>query len=139
MSHGFELSDESILVGGTGAALVEVVAAQVVVGLAGGEQMPDDDQDRVSNGHRGTPRSPPSPYTGVLRAKVGVFGASSGMSGFDEGDAEPFGAVTGPPRAVLAGRLVVAWDMPAQLARCPAVGKRDMSVPISARITWALR
>ena len=33
------------------------------------------------------------------------------MSSFDQGDAEPFEAVTGPPRAVLAGRPVVAWAL----------------------------
>ncbi len=37
VSHGFELGDESALAGGAVAAPVEVVAAHVVVGLAGGE------------------------------------------------------------------------------------------------------
>ena len=31
----------------------------------------------------------------------------------------------------------IAGATPAQAARCAAEGKRDMSAPVSARITWA--
>ena len=40
VAHGFELGDEALLVGRAVATLVEVVAAEVGVGLAGGQQVP---------------------------------------------------------------------------------------------------
>ena len=43
------------------------------------------------------------------------------------------------PERCLPADSLLPGHMPVQLARCPGVGKRDMSVPISARITWALR
>lgn len=67
MAHGFELGDKAALVGGAGAPLVEVVAAEVGVGLAGGEQMPADYEDRVAHSDRRPSRPAPSPDPGVLR------------------------------------------------------------------------
>ncbi len=55
MSHGFELGDEALLACRAGPSLVEVVAAEVGVDLAGGQQVPGDDQDRVADGDRRTP------------------------------------------------------------------------------------
>ncbi len=52
MAHGFQLSDEAALPGGVVAVLVEVVAAQVVIGLTGAEEVPGDDEDGVADGHR---------------------------------------------------------------------------------------
>ena len=43
------------------------------------------------------------------------------------------------PERCLPADSLLPGHMPAHDARCPAVGKRDMSAPISARITWAVR
>lgn len=42
VAEGFELGDEATLVGGDRPTLVEIVAAQIDVGLAGGERVPGD-------------------------------------------------------------------------------------------------
>ena len=99
VAHGFELGDEAALAGGAVAALVEVVAAEVVVGLAGGEQVPGDHEDRVADRDGGALGSAPAADLRVLGGEVGVLGAAGGLAGFDEGLAEPLRAVTGPARS----------------------------------------
>ena len=73
MAEGFELGDESALAAVVVAAPVEVVGSEVVVGLAGGEQVPGDDQDGVANCDRGSLGSASSPDLGVLGGEVGVL------------------------------------------------------------------
>lgn len=66
VAHGFELADEASLAGFAVAALVEVVGAEVVVDLAGGEQVPADDQDRVADRDGGTLGAAAGADLGVL-------------------------------------------------------------------------
>lgn len=46
-AQGFEMGNESSLSGVAVASPIEVVAAEVGVGLAGGQQVPGNDQDAV--------------------------------------------------------------------------------------------
>jgi hypothetical protein len=107
VTEGFELGDEALLVGGAGASLVEVVAAEVGVGLAGGEKVPGDDKDGVADGDGGPSRSAAASDAVVVGRQVGVFGAGGGVGGLDESDPEPSRSVAGAAGAMLAGRLVV--------------------------------
>jgi hypothetical protein len=47
-AHGFELGHEASLPDVAVVSLIEVVAAEVGVGLAGGQQVPGGDEDRVA-------------------------------------------------------------------------------------------
>jgi hypothetical protein len=103
--------------------------------------MPGDHQDGV--GHRDdrflVPTSALDPS--VVGGQVGPF-ATGGVGRLAQRGSSPSGALAGLARADLAGRLACARAQPAQLASCPAVGKRVMSVPISATMTspgWAAR
>ena len=67
-----------------GVALGEVVAARILVDLAGGEDVPGRDEHRVrQRGDR-----PSVSATGaeplILGLEVGVFGAAGGGRGFDQ-------------------------------------------------------
>src|SRR3954470_13092877 len=137
VSEGFELGDEALGVA-FGVAL-EVVAAEVVVGLAGAEHVPVGDQHRVFDGAERAAVGDAGLEALVLGGEVAAFAADRRQGGFFERDAEPFGALAGAPGAAFAGELVVAGQRPAQLARCPAVGNTLMSMPISATMTSAVR
>lgn len=73
-----------------------MVAAEVAVGLAGGEQVPDDDQDRVADPDRGALWAATGADLRVLGCEVGVLGTSGSLAGFDQRLVKPFRAVTGP-------------------------------------------
>ena len=87
VAHGFELGDEATLVGGAVASFVEVVATEVGVGLAGRQQVPGDDQDRVAHGDCGPARTASAADAVGVSAEIGVLRSAGGMAGFDECDA----------------------------------------------------
>jgi len=85
-SHGFELGDEASLSGVAGTSPIEVVAAEFVVELAGGEQVPGDDEYRVSDRDGGASGPSPTADPVIVGGQVGVLGSSGGLAGFDERD-----------------------------------------------------
>src|SRR4051812_29834909 len=107
VSEGFELGDEALGVA-FGVAALEEVAAEVVVGLAGGEHVPVGDQHRVFDGAQRAAVPDAGLEALVLRGEVGVLGADRGQRGLFERDPEPFGAPAGASGAAFAGGLVVA-------------------------------
>src|SRR3954447_22903782 len=107
VSEGFELGDEALGVA-FGVAALEVVAAEVAVGLAGGEHVPVGDQHRVFDGAERAAVPEACFQASVLRREVAVAGADGGQRGFFERDPEPLGAVAGASGAACAGGLVVA-------------------------------
>jgi hypothetical protein len=80
VAHGFELGDESAFAGGVVATLVEVVATEVLVGLAGAEEVPGDHQDGVPDGDSCSLGSSPGTDLGVLGGEVGVLRATGGLA-----------------------------------------------------------
>ena len=83
-SHGLELFDEASLARGAVVVLVEVVDTEIVVDLAGGEQMPADHDDRVTNRDRGSCWSSSPADAMVLRSEVRVLRTSSSLASFDK-------------------------------------------------------
>ncbi len=81
VAHGFELGDESSLPGVAVSSPVEVVGAEVGVGLAGGQQVPGDDQDAVADGDGGFAWPSASADAVVVGAEVGVLGSPGGLAG----------------------------------------------------------
>jgi len=107
VSEGFEFAQEA-LGGALGVFALEVVAAEVAVGLAGGEHVPVGDQHRVFDGAERAAVTDARLEALVLGGEVGALAARRGQGGFLERDPEPLGAFAGPSGAALAGRLVVA-------------------------------
>lgn len=118
-AEGLEASDEAAL-DGTGITLVEVGGAEVDVGAVVGQQVGDDHQQAVADGHRG--------LLGAAACAAWTRAART----------------HGLPLRVLPLRRLPAlslWPghMPAREAKWPAVGKRLRSTPISASSTSAMR
>jgi hypothetical protein len=86
VAHALELSDQPVPVGLMGLALDEVVGAQVGVGLAAGEEMPGDDQDRVGDGQGRLLGTATTPQPGVLGGQVAVLGPRGRMRRLDQRD-----------------------------------------------------
>src|SRR3954471_23892420 len=107
VSEGFELGDEALGVA-FGVAALEVVAAEVMVGLAGAEHVPVGDQHRVFDSAERAAVADARLEALVLGGEVGVLAADRGQGGFFERDSEPFGSVAGAAGAAFAGGLVVA-------------------------------
>src|SRR5215204_7681894 len=107
VSEAFELGDEASGLA-FGVAVGEVVAAEVAVGLAGGEHVPDRADHRVLDGPEGAfvPAARLEPP--VLGFEVVALDADRGHRGLLEREVQPLGPVAGLARAALAGRLVVA-------------------------------
>src|SRR5437879_12801854 len=106
VSEAFELSDEAAC-GAFGVAAGEVVAAEIVVELAGLEHVPAGAQDRVFDRAERAAVAATRAQPLVLGGQVGVVGAGGSQGGFGEGGVEPFGAVTGFAGAAFAGGAVV--------------------------------
>src|SRR4051812_38877036 len=122
---------------GIGAGGVVVGAEVDELRLIVGEQRPDDHEDGAADRHDGPVLAAPSGDAAVALAEEGV-----GAGGTDRGLAEHSGevavAVPGAGVALLpAGGLAHSGAKRAREARCGGVGKRVMSVPISARINCA--
>ena len=81
VSKGFELGDEV-----SGGAFAEVVAAEVAVGLAGGEHVPVGHEHRVLDGDERGAVSDPGSEVLVLGLEVAVLGPGRGECGFVERD-----------------------------------------------------
>src|SRR5919108_5724505 len=85
VSEGFGLGDEASG-GAFGVAFAEVVAAEVAVGLAGGEHVPVGDEHRVLDGDERAAVADPWSQALVLGLEVAVLGARRGEGGFVERD-----------------------------------------------------
>ena len=138
VSERFELFDEASGLE-FGVESGEVVAAGVVVGLAGLEHVPGGGEDGVADGDAGATVAAAGLEASVLGGEVGVVAVGGGERGFQEGGAEPLGAFAGVCGAAFASRFVVAGAEAGPADEMPAVGKTVMSVPISAMITSAVR
>src|SRR3954468_22418068 len=113
------------------------VAAEVGVGNAGGEHVPDGDEHGVFDGDERLLRSAAGGDAPGVGRPIGAAAAG----GRECGDAE------GAFEVGIAGRVLVdlirpadsllPGQVPAHDARCSAVGKRVMSAPVSAMITSA--
>src|SRR5215212_3180870 len=107
VSEGLELGDEALGVA-FGVAALEVVAAEVAVGLAGAEHVPVGDQHRVFDGAERAAVAEAGLEALVLGGEVAAFAADRSEGGLFERDAEPLGALARAPGAAFAGGLVVA-------------------------------
>jgi len=100
VTHRLELDDETLSVGVSGSALVEVVAAEIVVGLAGGEQVPDDHQAGLRcERRRVIPIGPEvidavDDYLTARRARIGSYAATDALVVRSDGRDFPRGAST---------------------------------------------
>src|ERR1035437_5208083 len=100
--------------------------------------MPGRCQDGVFDGDQGLEFTDASGQAPVAGAEGGgVLGAVGCHRGDTEGAGEPVVAVSGVCGFVSFTGLVESGATPAQEARCPGVGKRLMSAPVSAMITSA--
>src|SRR6266511_2305056 len=93
----------------------------------------------MADGDRRAFLAPPGPQPAVLGREIRVLGPARRLRGFDEPRAQVGAALAGLAAAPLAGTLVIPGAIPAQAARCAAVGKRLLSGPISARMISAPR
>ena len=98
----FEFRDEAFGRAG-GVAALEVVAAEVVVELAGGEHVPVGGQHRVFDGAEGAAVSEARLEALVLRGEVRAFAADRCERGFFECDPEELRSFAGPSGAALPG------------------------------------
>src|SRR3954447_16497874 len=107
MPEAFELGDEPSGLA-FGVTVGEVVAAEVAVGLAGGEHVPDRAEHRVLDRAEGALVPAARLEPPVLRFEVVTLDPDRGHGGFFEREIQPLRAVAGLARAALAGRLIVA-------------------------------
>jgi hypothetical protein len=107
-----ELANQLPLVVLGGLALLEVVIAQLLIGHALVQDVVGDYQDRMRHGHGGLARPPATPQAVVLGAQVGALGPAGRLGDLAQAATQPLGALAGPPRPMLAGRLVVARAHP---------------------------
>ena len=126
---------------GFGCAAVKVVGAKVAMRRAGLHHVIDGGEDRSSNSADRLLRPAPAAQAMELRAVVAVLGAFGGPGTLHEHGLEPRSAFAQARRFAFAGTLVLGrlGAAQAQAMRCPAVGKRLMSRPISARMAVADR
>src|SRR5215217_3156444 len=122
VAESLELGDEAFGVA-FGVAALEVVAAEVVVGLAGGEHVPVGDEHGVFDGAERAAVPEVWPEAPVLGGEIAVAGADGGQGGLFERDREPLGAVAGVPGAAFAGGLVVAGAAAGPGGEVPRGGK----------------
>src|SRR5919198_3815059 len=111
VSEAFELFDQAPGLA-FGVAVGEVVAAEVAVGLAGGEHVPDRADHRVLDGAERALVPAPRLEPSVLGFEVVALDADGGHGGFLEREVQPLGSVACLARAALAGRFVVAGAAP---------------------------
>src|SRR5436189_3355816 len=107
LAEAFELVDEASDLALRVTALV-VVAAEVGVGLAGGEHVPVGDEDRVFDGAERAAVADPGAEPLVLRLQVAPLCPCGGERCFLERDPEPLAAFAAAAGAAFAGGLVVA-------------------------------
>src|SRR4051812_19827057 len=122
VSEALELVDEASGLA-FGVAGGEVVAAEVAVGLAGGEHVPDRAEHAVLDGAQRLLVSQPGLKAPVLGGEVTGLDADRGHRGLFERVVEPLRAVAGLARAALAGRLVVAGTASGPRREVPRAGE----------------
>jgi hypothetical protein len=115
-----------------GVAFVEVVLAELAVGGVCGEHVIDADDKLMSNRQGGAAAAAAALELVVLGLEEAAALARGGDGGVAQGGLEIRVAGAGAGRLALAGALVIAGQAPVQAARWPALGKTDMSTPISA-------
>ena len=121
-------------------ALQEPVGPEIRVPLPGRQQVPGDHQDRVRDRHDRLLVPPRSLQPGVLAGKIGALPRAAALAASisaTRSQREPLRVVAA--RCLPADSLLLPGQIPARLAKCPAEGNWPMSVPISARMTSAVR
>src|SRR4051794_1841514 len=81
--------------GAFGVAALEVVAAEVAVGLAGAENVPGGGHDRVPDGDDGAGGAAAHAQPVIVGLQVAALGARGGVRRFTQRGAQPFGALAG--------------------------------------------
>jgi hypothetical protein len=99
----FELRDQTTRASLGVLSVGEVVLAEVLVHLAGTEQVPDEFDQRVRDGDGRLVRPAAARDLAVLGGEVAVLGARGGPGGFDERAAQPLVAGGGRDGTVLSG------------------------------------
>ena len=117
--------------------LVEVVDAELPVRAAGAQDVVDHDQQAVRHGDNRL-LAPPTPSDAPeLRMEVAGLGADAGPGDLPRiALSQTLPRLTGPFSRLPALCLLLGHT-PAHEARCPALGQRPISVPISARMAAA--
>jgi hypothetical protein len=115
----------------------------LAVGLPGREHVPASGEDVVGDGDGGLLVATAVGDLAVALGEVALVGAGGGAGALGQRLAQPFGALAGLGGLALAGRLALAGTEPGPrgevLGARSALGKRLMSVPISATMTSAAR
>jgi hypothetical protein len=115
-----------------GVAVDEEVAAELMVVAVVGEQVPGDDQDRVSDSDGSLLLAEAASQAPKLRRQLGVARPGRGPGALGEHVAQPAVALVVLPERRLPPVTLLPGQRPAHEARWPAVGNTDMSTPISA-------
>jgi hypothetical protein len=133
----FKLGNQPSGVGFVVAAFMPV-RAEVGIGLVTLQHVIGRNQDRVRDRDLG-PAHPPSPrQPSMLNGQIVLaVHPADRPGGLDQHRGQPFVPVPLPSGVRLPADSCIAGAKPAQAARCPAVGNRDMSAPVSATITCA--
>ena len=118
---------------------VKKVGPGVAVRLLALDHVVGHDQHRVGDRENRALLAAPRRQPPVLRTEIGAFGARGGVAGLHQGGPQEAIALAGLARRAFAGAFMVAGATPAQEARWSALGKRVISVPISATIISAVR
>src|SRR4051794_18685405 len=113
------------------------VAAEVGVGNAGGEHVPDGDEHGVFDGDERLLRSASGGDPPVFGRQIGAAAAGGRECGDAEGAFEVGVGRPGLGGLDPAADSLLPGQVPAHDARCSGVGKRVMSAPVSAMITSA--
>ena len=104
-------------------SLIKILAPELAVGDALGEERVDHDEEAMRHRHRGAFGASARGQPPILRGRVRVFGARSGACGFHQGGAQPGAALARAPATALAGALVVAWTQPGPGGEVARTGK----------------
>lgn len=136
VAHSFEAADETQR-GPVSASFVEVIATEVTVGPAGGQDLESGDDDLVGDGASGSARSAARLDAMIFVAQIGVLGAPGGDRRSVQSGLEMAVALAGADAPVLSGTLVIAGATPAQADRRAGVPNRVISIPCSASIVAA--
>ncbi len=97
MAEGLQASDEAFSEA-FGVAALEVVAAELAVGLAGGEHVPVGDEHRVLDSTERAAVADPRLEALILGLEVAALGAGGGQRAFLERDPEE---LAGAPRGAM--------------------------------------
>lgn len=119
-----------------GRGTVEVVGSQVLIERAVAEHVVGGGQDRGSDGTDGLFGSSPVAQALELGLQIAALLVAGGPGALHERGLQPRRALAQPRLPALSS---LRGHRPAHEIRCPAVGKRLISVPISETMTCAVR